>query len=190
MSHIERHIACLNIDTSLIEGLKQTISMITNRPVYFQDITTKDDVQGDDYDLLLTHDQSITSSTTPILYLKNSPVRVGFILDQIEKMICHDHYDDVMVWNDYTLNWTEMTLVHQEKTISLTERERTIIAELIKAQNKGLGREELLSRVWNYRADLETHTLETHIYRLRQKLESNPDQPQFLKTINGGYCLV
>lgn len=74
--------------------------------------------------------------------------------------------------------------------VRLTEKETAIIAHLYKAGGKAVGREELLDAVWAYVQGVETHTLETHIYRLRQKIEPNPSEPAILLTDGEGYRLA
>lgn len=72
--------------------------------------------------------------------------------------------------------------------VRLTEKETAILRRLLKAENRTLPRETLLAEVWGHQAELETHTLETHIYRLRRKLE--PLAPGLLVTEPGGYRLA
>ena len=75
-----------------------------------------------------------------------------------------------------------------KKKLRLTEKETNILKYLYRAGGKPVGREELLTEVWGYNAGVTTHTLETHIYRLRQKIE--PDgAPKLLVTEAGGYRL-
>lgn len=76
----------------------------------------------------------------------------------------------------------------EEKT-RLTEKEITLLRTLAEAGPEGVSRADLLEKVWGYRNDLETHTLETHIYRLRQKLEVDPLAPRLLLTLESGYAL-
>lgn len=73
--------------------------------------------------------------------------------------------------------------------IRLTEKETAILKYLYRVGNKTVSRETLLGEVWGYNAAVTTHTLETHVYRLRQKIEMNPDQVQILMTEPGGYRL-
>ncbi len=79
-----------------------------------------------------------------------------------------------------------------EEYARLTEKEASLLEALHDAGESGLSRNALLLKVWGYSETLETHTLETHIYRLRQKIEINPDEPTLLLTLEGGYalCLV
>ena len=60
------------------------------------------------------------------------------------------------------------------KKIRLTEKETSILKYLYRAGDRPVGRDTLLGEVWGYNAGVTTHTLETHIYRLRQKIERDP----------------
>ncbi len=77
-----------------------------------------------------------------------------------------------------------------ERKIRLTEKETNILKYLYRAGGKSVAREELLSEVWGYNAAVTTHTLETHIYRLRQKIEPDPGNARLLLTEAGGYRLA
>ena len=77
----------------------------------------------------------------------------------------------------------------RDKKIRLTEKETNILKYLYRAGAKPVSREELLAEVWGYNAGVTTHTLETHIYRLRQKIEPEPGQARLLVTDAGGYRL-
>jgi DNA-binding response OmpR family regulator len=75
------------------------------------------------------------------------------------------------------------------KKIRLTDKETNILKYLYRAGSKVISREELLTEVWGYNAGVTTHTLETHVYRLRQKIEPDPTSPKILITEAGGYRL-
>jgi DNA-binding response OmpR family regulator len=75
------------------------------------------------------------------------------------------------------------------KKIRLTEKETNILKHLHRSGHT-VPRETLLHEVWGYNPAVTTHTLETHIYRLRQKIENNPGAAQILVTESGGYRLV
>ncbi len=77
-----------------------------------------------------------------------------------------------------------------KKKIRLTEKETNILKFLYRAQEGVVARDVLLHEVWGYNAGVTTHTLETHIYRLRQKIEPDLSNVQLLVTEGGGYRLV
>ena len=72
----------------------------------------------------------------------------------------------------------------------LTEKETSILKFLYRSGDKPVSRDVLLHEVWGYNSGVTTHTLETHIYRLRQKIEKNPSNAELLITESGGYKLV
>jgi DNA-binding response OmpR family regulator len=74
--------------------------------------------------------------------------------------------------------------------LKLTEKETAILRFLYRAETKVVTRDVLLAEVWGYNANVTTHTLETHIYRLRQKIEKDPSSAQILVTEAGGYKLL
>lgn len=76
------------------------------------------------------------------------------------------------------------------RRIHLTEKETAILKYLYRVGDRAVGRETLLDEVWGYNAGVTTHTLETHIYRLRQKIEPTAGEPTLLVTEAGGYRLV
>jgi DNA-binding response OmpR family regulator len=82
-----------------------------------------------------------------------------------------------------------LLLDEAQKKIRLTDKETSILRYLYRSGEKPVGRDELLREVWGYNANVTTHTLETHIYRLRQKIEPNAQSPKLLITETGGYRL-
>ena len=77
----------------------------------------------------------------------------------------------------------------QDKKIRLTEKETNILKYLLRAEAEVVHRDTLLEEVWGYNSGVTTHTLETHIYRLRQKIEADPSKAEILVTDAGGYRL-
>jgi DNA-binding response OmpR family regulator len=77
-----------------------------------------------------------------------------------------------------------------ERKIRLTEKETNILKYLYRSGEKIVPRDTLLHEVWGYNSGVTTHTLETHIYRLRQKIEPEPSHARLLVTENGGYRLI
>ena len=75
------------------------------------------------------------------------------------------------------------------EAVQLTEKERDLLLALHRRGGAIVTRRELLDEVWGYGDGIETHTLETHIYRLRQKIEDDPANPVHLMTEEPGYRL-
>ena len=84
----------------------------------------------------------------------------------------------------------KMLTTEEGKKIRLTEKETGILKFLYRAQAGVVARDTLLHEVWGYNAGVTTHTLETHIYRLRQKIEPDPSNVSILLTETGGYRLA
>jgi DNA-binding response OmpR family regulator len=116
------------------------------------------------------------------------PVLLARIRAQLRQ---HEQSEDaVFQIGPYTFKpAAKMLLDEAEKKIRLTEKETNILKYLYRASEKVVPRDVLLHEVWGYNAGVTTHTLETHIYRLRQKIEPDPSQAQILLTESGGYRL-
>ena len=84
----------------------------------------------------------------------------------------------------------KMLLSENGVKLRLTEKETAILQYLNRAKGEVVSRDDLLRDVWGYNANVTTHTLETHIYRLRQKIESDPANAKLLLTDAGGYRLA
>lgn len=85
---------------------------------------------------------------------------------------------------------SKMLVDEKSRKIRLTEKETAILRYLYRAGQKVVTRDVLLQEVWGYNAAVTTHTLETHVYRLRQKIEKDPSNARILVTDAGGYKLV
>lgn len=104
----------------------------------------------------------------------------------------HDQSEDAAFSiGPYTFKPSSQLLLHgeTEQKVRLTEKETSILKYLYRAGNKLVHRDVMLSEIWGYNARVTTHTLETHIYRLRQKIEENPANAVLLLTEPGGYRL-
>lgn len=88
----------------------------------------------------------------------------------------------------FTFSPSEKRLSRESGNIGLTQRETDILKHLL-AKGGAVDRRTLLREVWGYSDRVSTHTVETHIYRLRQKIESDPKNPRFLVTDGKGYAL-
>jgi len=121
------------------------------------------------------------------------PFRFGELLARIETQLrqYEQSVDAVFQIGSYQFKPGQKMLLDSDGTkIHLTEKESAIIKYLYQADGAVVGRETLLEEVWGYNSGVTTHTLETHVYRLRQKIEKNPTQARLLLTDSGGYRLV
>jgi DNA-binding response OmpR family regulator len=122
------------------------------------------------------------------------PFRLGVLLARLRAHIRqHERSDDAMFTiGPYTFQSSARQLYDNEnnKKIRLTDKEVAILKYLFRASDRVVGRDVLLDEVWGYNAAVTTHTLETHVYRLRQKIERDPANARILVTEPGGYRLV
>ncbi len=121
------------------------------------------------------------------------PFRFAVLLARIRAQLrTHEQSEDaVFTIGQYTFKPAQKLLVEGDGgKVRLTEKETAIMKYLYRAEQKIIGRDELLEQVWGYNSGVTTHTLETHIYRLRQKVERDPSNARLLVTESGGYKLV
>lgn len=121
------------------------------------------------------------------------PFRFGVLLARVRAHLRqHEQSEDaVFTVGHYVFKPAAKLLVDEKKNkkIRLTEKETAILKYLYRAGERPVGRDVLLNEVWGYNAEVTTHTLETHVYRLRQKIEDDPSNANILVTEAGGYRL-
>jgi len=121
------------------------------------------------------------------------PFRLNELLARLRAQLrVFDNSEDaVFLVGPYTFRPSAKLLMEQARNrkIRLTEKESAILKYLYRAGGKPVGRQILLNEVWGYNSAVTTHTLETHIYRLRQKIEPDPTNARLLLTEGGGYRL-
>ncbi len=155
-----------------VSGFKSPIIMLTG--------------QDSDADTILGLDAGANDYVT-------KPFRFGVLLARVRSHLRqHEQSEDaIFSIGPYSFKPASKLLVdNEEKKIRLTEKETSILKYLYRAGEKVVTRDVLLHEVWGYNAKVTTHTLETHIYRLRQKIETDPSQSELLLTEAGGYKLV
>ncbi|HXC12402.1 MAG TPA: response regulator transcription factor [Stellaceae bacterium] len=122
------------------------------------------------------------------------PFRLSVLLARLRAHLRQsEHSDDaVFTIGPYSFRPSAKLLTDPggRKKVRLTEKETAILKYLYRAGDRVIGRDTLLGEVWGYNAGVTTHTLETHVYRLRQKIERDPAAAQILVTEPGGYRLV
>ena len=122
------------------------------------------------------------------------PFRLSILLARLRAHLRQNDRSDAAVFliGPYTFRPGAKLLTDQSgrRKVRLTEKETAILKYLYRAGDRAIGRDTLLDEVWGYNAGVTTHTLETHVYRLRQKIERDPARAEILVTEPGGYRLV
>jgi len=120
------------------------------------------------------------------------PARVADILEALEAVASERAgFTTPRTYKGWALDPARLTFrTPQESVVTLTDTEARLLACLLDAAGEDVERDVLLQRVWGYRPGLETHTLETHIYRLRKKIEADPANPSRIVTSGDGYKFV
>ncbi|CAO3415601.1 response regulator transcription factor [Azospirillum doebereinerae] len=122
------------------------------------------------------------------------PFRLGVLIARLRAQLrqFEQTEDAVFIIGPYRFQPAAKLLLDEaaNRKIRLTEKETAILKYLYRAGDQVIGRETLLGEVWGYNAGVTTHTLETHVYRLRQKIERDPSNAEILVTEPGGYRLV
>jgi DNA-binding response OmpR family regulator len=120
------------------------------------------------------------------------PFRFAVLLARIRAQLRqHEASEDaVFTVGPYSFRPGSKMLTTNTKKVRLTEKETAILRFLYRSGLMPVSRETLLQEVWGYNSGVTTHTLETHIYRLRQKIERDAANPEILVTEAGGYKLV
>jgi DNA-binding response OmpR family regulator len=122
------------------------------------------------------------------------PFRLSVLLARLRAHLRQSDHSDAAVFmiGPFTFRPGAKLLTDQSgrRKVRLTEKETAILKYLYRAGDQAIGRDTLLDEVWGYNAGVTTHTLETHVYRLRQKIERDPARAEILVTEPGGYRLV
>ena len=120
----------------------------------------------------------------------NLPTSLNEINSIVEQTISKKTFskNSSIIIKDYLLNKNEKKLIKDKKFIILTEKEIQLL-DLLLAQNKPISKNKILSLVWNYSSEADTHTVETHIYRLRKKINDKYSDLEFILNNKEGYYL-
>lgn len=119
------------------------------------------------------------------------PTKLGALLDQLSGIDTRILPETIRLGRHvFRPATSEFIFAGAEEAVRLTEKERDMLLYLYHHMGRDVPRAELLTAVWGYVDGIETHTLETHIYRLRQKIEADPENAHLLVKSENGYCLV
>jgi hypothetical protein len=123
-----------------------------------------------------------------LILMDNTPIRIDSLIDKINILLIKKKYDFQSQFNikNYIINLNSKIITKQSNSLKLTEREIDIILFL---KEKGCPQSvnNLQNEVWNYSSILETHTVETHIYRLRKKFKDHFNDESFILSLKEGY---
>ena len=133
---------------------------------------------------------SVSNNIKNQLIIENYPIRINKLIEFINLKFLKEKFNlqsDIIV-NSYKLNLNSREICKDNKVIDLTEREINLILFLDKAQS-AVKIDELQKEVWGYNSQLETHTVETHIYRLRKKIKEKFNDEKFILSSKKGYFI-
>lgn len=143
--------------------------------------------------IFLTREEPVGLEESALNKIMFKPLVLEDFLNQIKSGInlLENSADGYLTFNRYELRPVsrEILNLRNNEVVKLTEKEVAIIKYLYKARDKIVSKNELLQEVWGYSPDVTTHTIETHIYRLRQKVEHEDASAQLILTEDGGYKL-
>ena len=123
-----------------------------------------------------------------VILLEQLPINFVSLIDEISKMFLKQkyNYQSNIIINKYNLDLNSRTISREKVDLKLTEKEIEIIL-FLKDQKEPQNILKLQKEVWGYSNDIETHTVETHVYRLRKKLKDTFQDDDFLKSLKEGY---
>ncbi|HET8727091.1 MAG TPA: response regulator transcription factor [Alphaproteobacteria bacterium] len=182
----ETYFDCILLDVGLPDMDGRELCRLMRRNGVRSPIVMLTGVDGDS-DAILGLDSGANDYVT-------KPFRLGVLLARIRAQLrqFEQSEDAVFKIGPYTFRPGAKLLLEEaaNRKIRLTEKETAILKYLYRVGRKVVGRDVLLGEVWGYNAGVTTHTLETHVYRLRQKIERDPSKAEILVTEPGGYRLV
>jgi len=123
-----------------------------------------------------------------LVVIEDIPIRIGPLLDKINILLIKKKYNFQSKLNikNYTIDLNSKIISNQISTLKLTEREIDIIL-FLKEKESPQSVNDLQNKIWNYSNNLETHTVETHIYRLRKKFKNHFNDNDFILSLKNGY---
>ena len=133
---------------------------------------------------------SVNIDKRNILVFDNFPIQLNKLIDKINIQLIkqkYDHQSKIRI-KDYNLNFNSRVISKNSNELKLTEREIDIIL-FLKNQTEPKTIDILQKEIWHYSSDLETHTVETHIYRLRKKIKDQFNDQNFILSYKDGYSI-
>lgn len=173
----------------LLYHILKELDLELNYKIIFADtkISLNDKLTNDNNSLVITNTKHIDIGNHFVL--ENTPINLFKIIEKINIEFLKIKFgsQSKMKIKSYTIDLNSREIIkNNNKKLKMTEREINIIIYLFKSE-KPVSIEELQNKVWSYNNDIETHTVETHIYRLRKKILNNFDDKKFIISKNNGY---
>ena len=178
---MERIPLCLRLADEELTGLL-TVAL----PVYLP-VAVHAGPPGDGDIVLVDHPGA--SAARRSIILPPRPLRLGIVLDRVAALLGAAPDADI-VFGDFRLAADDLDLRRGDRLIRLTEKEAALLRCLHAAGGGPVERAVLLADIWGYADGLDTHTVETHVYRLRQKIEADPALPACILTDGSAYRLA
>ena len=142
--------------------------------------------------IILTKDKfsNETVNNKQVISVENLPLNLISLVETINSNLLMQQFNfqSNIIIKNYKLDLNSRQISNQNKKLKLTEREIQIML-FLKKQEKPININSLQKEVWGYVEDLETHTVETHIYRLRKKIKNTFDDQNFMKSDKKGYFI-
>ena len=137
--------------------------------------------------IFATNSKNISNNYDAVMELPLTLREINSFVEDITAKKVFSENSSIKIKN-YFLNKNEKKLLKENTEIVLTEREIQLL-ELLLKNNKPISKDKILSSVWNYASDADTHTVETHIYRLRKKINDKFFDNNFIINTKNGYSL-
>ena len=146
----------------------------------------KDKIKNFDYYLVLSNKKY--SDISNQFVLDNLPINIFKFIEKINIEFLKQQFNSQSEFkiNQYTIDLNSRELMLNDLKLKLTEKEINTIIYVSKS-NKPVSIDELQDKVWSYQSDIETHTVETHIYRLRKKISKTFNDHEFIISKKNGY---
>ena len=142
--------------------------------------------------IIITKDKfsSKTINNKQVIIIEGLPLNLISLVETINSNLLMQQFNfqSNIIIKNYKLDLNSRQISNQNKKLKLTEREIQIML-FLKKQEKPININSLQKEVWGYVEDLETHTVETHIYRLRKKIKNTFDDQDFIKSDKKGYFI-
>ena len=174
--------------SSILHSILEELSLTLNYKIYdIEDENSLNDKIKNLNNYLIISSKKLSYIDNQLI-LYNTPINISKLLEKIniEFLKLHFNNQSKIKISRYTIDINSKTMQLNDAKLKLTEKEINIILYLSKSDNS-VDIDELQKKVWSYQSEVETHTVETHIYRLRKKIFKIFDDDQFIISQKNGY---